>query len=236
MSDTKPKRRQSSGFTDTPMFVITDPSDEADLAFYDEEPRDRYGKWVGGADLGTALAAAPHGSEFSPTETATYTKNGEQWSGPDGVKSVQDLLDRWHGGTVSTPAHLKARRAMQAKNASAEPEDESPRQWRGIDPGDFFGMKADAGQFLSLSNTPGGREGDSSPLAKPGYMGGRKLTDQEREIAHALIRKGHTVRDAIRMARGLVNDASHGKWGRGKVRDPKVSAAARASVAERKTF
>lgn len=91
--------------------------------------------------------------------------------------------------------------------------------------------------IYDLATTPGGRHGDASPLAKPGYKGGRKLTDQEREIAHALMRKGRAKRDAIRMARGLVNSAAHGKWGRGKkIRTASVAAAAARSIAQRKTF
>jgi hypothetical protein len=88
-----------------------------------------------------------------------------------------------------------------------------------------------------MATTPGGRHGDRSSLAEPGYKGPRRLSDYEREVAHALIRKGKSKQAAIRMARGLINQAKHGKWGRGKkVRDAKVIAGAVRSAAQRKTF
>lgn len=90
---------------------------------------------------------------------------------------------------------------------------------------------------ISLAITPGGRVGDASPLAKPGYKGKRKLSDYEREVAHALMRKGHSKKRAIKMARGIIrNAATLGKWGRGKVRNPAVRAGAAASIAQRKSF
>lgn len=77
-----------------------------------------------------------------------------------------------------------------------------------------------------LAITPGGRVGDASPLGKPG--GPRKLTDYTREIAHALIRSGHTRSQAIAIARGAQK-----RWARGggKVR-PQVRAAAAKSTVE----
>lgn len=87
--------------------------------------------------------------------------------------------------------------------------------------------------LIDLAITPGGRVGDASPLGK----GPRRLSDYEREIAHALIRKGHSKRDAIRMARGLLKKAAAtGRWGdKGRASGP-VRAGAAASIAQRKTF
>lgn len=87
--------------------------------------------------------------------------------------------------------------------------------------------------LIDLAITPGGRVGDASPLGK----GPRRLSDYEREIAHALIRKGKSKRQAIKMARGLLKKAAAtGRWGdKGKASGP-VRAGARASIAQRKTF
>lgn len=80
--------------------------------------------------------------------------------------------------------------------------------------------------------TPGGRVGDATPLGK----GKRKLSDYEREVAHALMRHGKSKRDAIRIARGVIDRAAAtGRWGRGKAK-PNVRAGAVASVAQRATF
>lgn len=90
------------------------------------------------------------------------------------------------------------------------------------------------GQQYDMAVTPGGRVGDASPLARPGYKGGRKLSDYEREVAHALMRKGVPRRRAIIMARGIINKAAAtGRWGKGKAR-PQVVAGAVASIAQRK--
>jgi hypothetical protein len=83
-----------------------------------------------------------------------------------------------------------------------------------------------------LAVTPGGRIGDASPLGKPGSK--RKLSDYEREVAHALMRKrGIPKERAIPMARGIINNWAHGHGG-------KVSGAVRAgslaSIAQRKSF
>jgi hypothetical protein len=88
-----------------------------------------------------------------------------------------------------------------------------------------------------MAVTPNGRPGDASPLAKPGYTGGRKLSDYERMIAHALMRKGKSKQAAIRMARGLLNKANKtGRWGdHGKAHAP-TRAGAAASAAQRATF
>lgn len=82
--------------------------------------------------------------------------------------------------------------------------------------------------------TPGGREGDASPLGK----GKRKLSDYEREVAHALMRRGVQPKSrAIAMARGIIDRAAtSGRWGRGKKASPNVVAGAVASVAQRKAF
>lgn len=95
--------------------------------------------------------------------------------------------------------------------------------------GGVYRLKGD----IDLAITPGGRIGDASPLGK----GPRRLSDYEREIAHALIRKGKKKRDAIKMARGLLkNAAATGRWaGRGRASAP-VRAGAVASIAQRKTF
>lgn len=91
---------------------------------------------------------------------------------------------------------------------------------------------------VSLAITPGGRVGDASPLARPGYKGKRKLSDYEREIAHALMRKrGMPKSRAIAMARGLTNKAAKtGRWGRKGKASPAVVAGSAASVAQRASF
>lgn len=84
-----------------------------------------------------------------------------------------------------------------------------------------------------MAITPGGRVGDASPLGK----GPRKLSDYEREVAHALMRRGIPKERAIPMARGIINRAATtGRWGRGKKASPNVVAGAVASVAQRKAF
>jgi hypothetical protein len=90
---------------------------------------------------------------------------------------------------------------------------------------------------IDLAVTPNGRPGDASSLAKPGYTGKRKLSDHEREIAHALMRKGMPKQRAIAMARGLLNKAARsGRWGdKGKAGARTVAGAA-ASIAQRKSF
>lgn len=81
-----------------------------------------------------------------------------------------------------------------------------------------------------LAITPGGRVGDASPLGK----GKRKLSDYEREVAHALMRKGHSKREAIQIARGVIDRAAAtGRWGKGKAK-ANVRAGAVASIAQRK--
>lgn len=75
---------------------------------------------------------------------------------------------------------------------------------------------------VDLAITPGGRIGDNSGLGKPGYTGPRKTDDYVREVAHALIRKGHPKGKAIQMARGII-----AKWARGGAHvHPAVRAAA----------
>lgn len=67
--------------------------------------------------------------------------------------------------------------------------------------------------LLDFAITPGGRVGDASPLAEPGYTGPRKLDDYVREVAHALMRKrGITDKSkAIQMARGIIANWAEGK-------------------------
>ena len=86
---------------------------------------------------------------------------------------------------------------------------------------------------LDLAVTPNGRPADASPLGK----GPRRLSDYEREIAHALMRKGMPKERAIPMARGLLKKAAKsGRWGdRGKA-GAATRAGAAASIAQRKTF
>jgi hypothetical protein len=86
-----------------------------------------------------------------------------------------------------------------------------------------------------LAITPGGRVGDASPLGKKGSK--RKLSDYEREVAHALMRKrGIPKAKAIPMARGIIrNAATKGKWGKGRA-SANVKAGAAASIAQRKSF
>lgn len=92
-------------------------------------------------------------------------------------------------------------------------------------------------QLIDLATTPNGRPGDASSLARPGYTGKRKLSDYEREIAHALMRKGMPKERAIPMARGLLKKAAKtGRWGdHGKAHGP-TRAGAKASIAQRKAF
>lgn len=91
--------------------------------------------------------------------------------------------------------------------------------------------------LVDLAVTPNGRPGDTSPLAKPGYKGPRRLSDYEREIAHALMRKGKSKRKAILMARGLLKKAAAtGRWGDHGKAGMKTRAGAAASIAQRKTF
>jgi hypothetical protein len=79
--------------------------------------------------------------------------------------------------------------------------------------------------------TPGGRVGDASPT---GHKGGkRQLSDYERELWHALVRRGVPEKKAYRMARGILRNALGGKWGRGRIRNPAVQAGAYASMAQR---
>lgn len=81
--------------------------------------------------------------------------------------------------------------------------------------------------------TPGGRVGDATPLG----TGKRKLSDYEREVAHALMRKGVLPKSrAIAMARGIIDKAAKtGRWGHGKAK-PNIIAGSVASVAQRKAF
>lgn len=92
-------------------------------------------------------------------------------------------------------------------------------------------------RLVDLAVTPNGRPADASPLARPGYKGPRRLSDYEREVAHALMKKGMPKSRAIAMARGLIKKAAtRGKWGRGKTAGMKTRAGAAASIAQRKTF
>lgn len=102
-----------------------------------------------------------------------------------------------------------------------------------VDPKAKTDLSALEEALLDLAVTPGGRVGDASPLGK----GPRRTSDYEREIAHALIRKGKTKSEAIRMARGLLKKAAAtGRWGdHGRASGP-VRAGARTSIAQRKTF
>lgn len=86
--------------------------------------------------------------------------------------------------------------------------------------------------LVDLAVTPNGRPADASPLGK----GKRKLSDYEREVAHALMRKGVPKARAIPMARGIIDRAAKtGRWGRGKA-GTRTRAGAAASIAQRKSF
>lgn len=90
---------------------------------------------------------------------------------------------------------------------------------------------------VDLAVSPNGRPMDTSSLAKPGYHGPRRLSDYERGIVHALMRKGKTESAAIRIARGLLNKAARtGRWGDHGKAGAKTRAGARASIAQRSTF
>lgn len=80
--------------------------------------------------------------------------------------------------------------------------------------------------------TPGGRMGDTSSLAKPGYDGPRRIAKYIRMVAHAMMRKGHPKSQAIRLARGIVQNWASGQ---GDV-SPKVRAAAIKALAEQKAL
>lgn len=87
--------------------------------------------------------------------------------------------------------------------------------------------------LVDLAVTPNGRPADASPLGK----GKRKLSDYEREIAHALMRKGIPKARAIPMARGLLKRAAaSGRWGDHGKAGAKTRAGAAASIAQRKSF
>lgn len=86
---------------------------------------------------------------------------------------------------------------------------------------------------VDLAVTPNGRPADASPLGK----GKRRLSDYEREIAHALMRKGMPKERAIPMARGLLKKAAKsGRWGDKGKAGSKTRAGAVASIAQRRTF
>lgn len=87
--------------------------------------------------------------------------------------------------------------------------------------------------LVDLAVTPNGRPADASPLGK----GPRRLSDYEREIAHALIRKGKSKSEAIAMARGLLKKAAAtGRWGDHGKAGAATRAGASASIAQRRTF
>jgi hypothetical protein len=84
-----------------------------------------------------------------------------------------------------------------------------------------------------MALTPNGRVGDASPLGK----GPRRLSDYERMIAHALMRKGTPESKAIAIARGLLKKAAAtGRWGDHGKAGAKTRAGAAASIAQRRDF
>ena len=85
---------------------------------------------------------------------------------------------------------------------------------------------------IEKARTPGGRVGDDSSLAKPGYKGPRRLAKYVRMVAHAMMRKGHSKSQAIRLARGIIKNWATGQ---GDV-SPKVRAAAIKALAEQKAL
>lgn len=95
-------------------------------------------------------------------------------------------------------------------------------------------MITDQPEMVGLARTPGGREGDASPLGTPG--GKQNWVDRAgglptyiREVAHALQRKGKSESNAIQMAVGIVRNWAEG---RGKGTSPAVKAAAAKAIAE----
>lgn len=205
-----------------------------DLTFDPGQPRDRDGRWTVAPGskarefTSDELNAMGQGSQLtSQDRRGRYTKKGRGWVSAETGDSIPAeelvMLDARSLESFYLVPGLPVAKPTPLPKMPTRPRPRSQPQPR---PG-----------WLDFAVTPGGRAGDASPLAKPGYTGGRKLTDQEREIAHALMRKGKSKRAAIRMARGLVNSAAHGGWGRGKkIRNAKVAAAAVRSVAQRKTF
>lgn len=136
-------------------------------------------------------------------------------------------------GMQTRTAKLAAAKKIAAAKRGGKPKFGSP-EWNAK-----YGIKRfpKKSRKADMAITPGGRVGDASPLARPGYTGPRRLTDYEREVAHALMRKGIPKRRAIAMARGILNHAaSRGKWGKGKVRNPAVRAGAVAERAQRASF
>lgn len=90
---------------------------------------------------------------------------------------------------------------------------------------------------VDLAISPGGRPADDSPVGTPG--GRQNWVDKAgglptyiREIAHALLRKGRTESDAIRLAVAAVRNFAAGHDGRGHKVSAKVQAAAAAALAE----
>lgn len=81
---------------------------------------------------------------------------------------------------------------------------------------------------IEKARTPGGRVGDDSSLAKPGYEGPKRLAKYVRMVAHALMRKGMSKGHAIATARNTLK-----RWaaGGGDV-SAKVRAAAVKALAE----
>jgi hypothetical protein len=86
--------------------------------------------------------------------------------------------------------------------------------------------------LVALAVSPGGRPADDSPFSSSttdnwvAKAGG--LPTYIREVAHAMVRKGHDESKAIEMAVGIVRNWAEGK---GKV-SAKVRAAAAAAIAE----
>lgn len=88
-------------------------------------------------------------------------------------------------------------------------------------------------RLIELARTPGGREGDDSPVGTPG--GKQNWVDKAgglpkyiRMVAHAMIRNGKDESSAIRMAVGIVRNWAEGKGNT----SPKVQAAAAKAMAE----
>lgn len=141
----------------------------------------------------------------------------------------------WHEGNGGQWLGAEPPRDWMYCHGSPEGPHHCPRPRRTLDPMADYDYLDDLVSDLSV--TPNGRKGDTSSLAKPGYRGPRLLSDYERQIAHALLRKGHSKRESIRMARGLIKKAAKtGRWGDHGKAGAKTRAGAAASIAQRKTF
>lgn len=203
------------------------------------------GDGVGGAMIRTLREISPdkelHVYNSLESARSFYEHTGARSFGETHTSSWPSLLSEETPGRLAMRDALierhKQRGEQQKLDMPLESGLERAMRRQAKDKSSTPKQRKDAEVWLKqhdLAVTPGGRVGDASPLARPGYKGGRKLSDYEREVAHALMRKGVPRQRAIIMARGIINKAAAtGRWGKGKAR-PQVVAGAVASIAQRK--